>query len=186
MAITSIEQSRSRNRTTVTVTSDLAGSVWYFWYRDGAYIARTASPVYTFGVEPGEQLRVEVIDTNDPDMDPIKAAPAGYPARRTLYWVRTTATDVDFYRVEQKEGAGDWTSIGRVYHSEARWVYSLLTGVLTDLASYQFRVVPVDRAGNDGTPVTLDAETVVRSPDAPDFTASYDGGTQRITFAEDS
>ncbi len=76
-----------------------------------------------------------------------------------------------------------WETIGIVPHDEAQWVYSLLSPRLDDLADAEFRVVPVDKAGNDGTALALSAERIVRTPDAPDFTATFDSGTTKITFA---
>jgi hypothetical protein len=183
MAITSYQQQRFGTLTIVTVTSDLSGTIYYHWYIDGAFIASTQSPMRSFTLETGDQIRIEVKDTNDADYDPIANAPDGYPARRTIWWIRSTDDDVVSYRVEQKKGAGDWTSIGIVQRNGEAWTYSLLSPRLDDLNAYQWRVIPVDVAGNDGTARTVDAEDVVRTSDAPDFTISFDSGTAKVTFA---
>lgn len=167
---------------TVTVTSDLSGTIYYHWYIDGAYIASTMSPAYSFYLAEDECVRVTCIDTNNASYDAIANAPAGYPARRSLWWVRSIDSDVSHYRVEQNKDAAGWTEIGIVHHDDTQWSYSFLTEPLTDLSSYQWRVYPVDAAGNDGTVITLGAETVVRTPDAPDFTISFDGDTDTVTY----
>lgn len=184
MAITSYQQQRFGTVIIVTVTSDLSGTIYYHWYIDGAFIASTQSPTRSFILEAGDQVRIEVNDTNDADYDPVANAPDGYPARRTIWWIRSTDDDVANYRVEQKKGEGDWTSIGIVRRNGATWAYSLLSPRLDDLSAYQWRVTPVDEAGNDGTAKTVQSEDVVRTPDAPDFTATFDSGTTKVTFAE--
>lgn len=183
MAITAYNQTRQGNVTIVTVTSGLGGTVYYHWYIDGAFVATTLTPTRSFVLEVGEQVRIEVNDTTDPDYDPFANAPAGWPARRTLWWIRSTDADVRQYRVEQKKGAGSWATIGIIQANAVDWAYSLLSPCLDDLASYTWQVIPVDTAGNDGTALTIGPELVVRTPDAPEFTVSFDEGTTRVTFA---
>lgn len=185
MGITSTTAVRVENVTTITVVSDLAGSgtVYYHWYQDGAWLGRTTSPTRSIYLDAEAQARIEVIDTVDPDFDGAAAAPAGYPAVRTLWWTASLATDIDHYRVEQQEGAGgDWESIGVVHHVAGQWTYRQLSPRLTDLTEYTWRIVPVDRAGNDGTPTTIGPELVVRTPDAPDFDATFDPETLCVSF----
>ena len=183
MAITAYTMTRFGTTTTVEVTSDLSGTIFYHWYADGAYLGMTTTPARTFALEYDEMIRVECQDTTDADYDPIANAPDGWPARRSIFWTRSTDTDAAGYRVEQKAGAGDWTEIGRIHQNATAWSFAVLSPRLTDLTVYQWRVVPMDAAGNDGTPITLDAETVVRTPDAPDFEFTYDEDTDQITFA---
>lgn len=185
MTITAYSQTYVAGVTTVTVTSSLAGTVYFHWYADGTYLGATEGPSRSFFVEEGEQLRVEVVDTTDADFDPVAGAPAAYPARRTLWWCRSIDADVDHYRIEEQVDGGDWSTIGLVPHDDATWQYELVTERLDDLADYAWRVVPVDRAGNDGTAIALRTERVVRTPDAPDFTATFDPDTTRVTFTED-
>lgn len=167
----------------VTVTSDLAGTVYFHWYVDGAFAGVTTAAARTFHVAAGGQARIDVFDAAEPVADPFAAAPAAYPRHRTVWWVRSLATDVAWYRVDEQQDGGDWAAIARVPHDEATWSYHVLTDRLTDLASYAWRVVPVDAAGNDGTPVAADALTVVGRPDAPNVTVAFDDDTQKATFA---
>lgn len=183
MAITAYSSVRHGNATTVTVTSDLSGTIYYHWYSDGAYIASTTSASRSFLYDTDDQSRITVQDTNDADYDPIANAPVGYPAKRTVTWIRSIDSDVARYRIEQQLGAGSWAVIGLVQHVATTWQYELLTPRLDDLGVYTWRMIPVDAAGNDGTARTLDAETIVRTPDAPRFTIAFDGGTTKVTFA---
>jgi len=182
MSITAIDTTRFGNVTTVTATSDLGGSPYFHWYVDGAWVGVSLTGSWDFYLPLGDSARIDVIDTADADFDPVAGAPAGWPARRTLWWIRSLATDCDHYRVEQKKGAGEWSTAGIVHHDPNRWEYFILTDRLDDLSDYTWRVVPVDLAGNDGTPTTIGPETIVRTPDAPNFTISFDSGTTKVTF----
>jgi len=183
MTITNYQITRLGVTVSVTATSDLEGDVWYHWYLDGLYQGVTTSPTRRFVLE-GEQARVEVVDTNDAAFDPYADPPESFPARRTVWWVRSLDSDVDHYRVEEKEGSGAWTTLGIVQHDASKWSYELVTGRLTDLTDYEWRVIPVSKVGNDGSPVELAAERIVRTPDAPAFTIAYDADTDEVTFAE--
>lgn len=173
---------RLGNVTEVTVTTQLLEAVTYHWYLDGVYMGATTGPTFSFFVEDDEQAVIEVIDDPGNDFDPILQAPAHYPARYTLWWIRSLDSDVDHYRVEQNKDAGGWETLELVPHDDDRWDYWVLTGRLTDLSTYQWRVYPVDAAGNDGTVLTLQGGKCVRTPDAVNFTATFDDGTTKITF----
>jgi len=184
MSITNYQTTQIGDAVLVKVTSDLVGTVYYHWYLDGIHQGSTTAPEWTFSVAPGEQARVEVIDTLDPGFDAIAGAPASYSARRTIYWVASLAADVEAYRVEQQAEGGDWESLGLILATPGQWTYWTLSPRLDDLTEYTWRIVPIDLAGNDGSPVVIDEELVVRTPDAPFFTAAFDADTQRVTFTE--
>lgn len=179
--ITGYTTTRTGTVTLVTVTSDLTGTIWYHWYLDGAWIGYTLSGARTFAPAPGERIRVDVVDTNDPDFDALAAPPAGYPARRTLWWVRSVAAGVARYRIQQKKGAGSWVTIAEIPATDA-WHYQHTTDRLDDLASYTWRITPLDSVGNGGTALEFGPETIVRVPDAPDFTIAWDADDMTITF----
>ena len=168
---------------TVTVISNLSGTVYFHWYADGAWLGVTTSNSRTFHLETGDQLRLDVLDTTDPDFDPIANAPAGWPARRTLYWVRSTDADVAAYKIEQQREAAAFTTIGRVIADATSWTYDFLTPRLDDLTNYTWRITPIDAAGNLGTAITIGPEKIVRTPDAPRFTVTWNSGTFKMTFA---
>jgi len=181
--ITAYNAERDGNFTTVTVISDLGGTIYYHWYCDGALLCSTQAPSHTFWLPAAEQSRIEVLDTNDPDFDAVANAPAGYPARKTLWWIRSPAEDVLHYRVEQKQDAGAWAQIAELPAVAGQWDYTLITDRLTDLAEYTWRVVAVDELGNESTAAVIGPERIVRIPDAVEFEIAFDPETTRVTFA---
>ena len=209
MTITAYQQTRAGQTTLVTVTSDLVGAVTYYWYFDGVYLGKSASPSRSLHLREGDQGRVEVLDSQDPDFDPLSEGPADWPARRTIHWTASIDPSVAAYRVDQREAsgrpgpaaiggfvgllawllawkslAGPWVPIAVVPHDPLRWSYAITTGRLIDLVEYAWRVVPLDAAGNEGTAAVIGPEKIVRTPDAPDFTAAFDAETGKITFTE--
>jgi hypothetical protein len=185
MAITGYDITRAGRIVYVTVTSDLSGTVYYHWYLDGSWVAYTVEPTYVFVLETDSQAEIICQDTNDAAYDYVANAPAGWPATKTLFWTASTSTDVDHYRVEQKKDSDAWVELGTV-DDDGSWSYQYETPTLEDLASYQWKITPVDTAGNDGTAVTLGPETVVRRPDGPRYEIAYSAGTQRVSYSEAS
>lgn len=177
-------QRRHGNVSTVTVTSSLSGNVWYHWYLDGVWQAVSTAAQYSFVIAPGEQAHIECIPTNDPGFDYVANAPDTPAARVVLWWIRSTDTDIKEYKVEQQKDAGDWSTIATVAYQAGAWDYRITSPRLDDLADYAWRVSSVDAAGNVGSATSLAARTIVRMPEAPDFTATFDDGTTKITFAE--
>jgi hypothetical protein len=191
VAIVSETATREGTVTVVRVTSDLTPPVYFFWYVDGAYVgsttgAGTATSVRGFGLPPDDQVRIDVLDSTDPAFDALAAAPDGYPARRTLTWIRSIDAETAVYRVEQQREAEGYEEIGYVGADAATWQYQLLSPRLDDLTTYDWRVIPVDASGVDGTPIAIGPESIVRRPDAPEFTvtAAATGGGAEITFTE--
>lgn len=183
MAILSYSQTRIANVTEVAVVSDLSGTIYYHWYLDGAYVGMSQGASRAFALLAGEQARIDCVDSNDADFDAIVNAPDGWPARRTFWWIRSMATDVDHYRVEIKRGlAGGYVAIGTVKHESDRWAYSLLSPRLDDGWAYDYRIHVIDTAGN-ALSHPLNGESIVRRPDAPAFSATFDDQTSRVTFA---
>ena len=168
--------------TQVAVASSLPGVVWYCWYFDGAYAGKTAGPTKTFRVAAGGQFRLSVLATDQADFDPVQNAPDGFPSRWTLWWVRSLAVDAARYKIEQKEGDGDWTLLAQIAARPGQWDYTLLTERLKDLTAYTWRVTPIDAAGNEGTPLVIGPETIVRWPDAPAFTAQFNPQGRTVSF----
>jgi hypothetical protein len=177
---------RNGDHITVTVWSNLdtTRTIFYHWYLDGAYVGQSTTPSRTIYAPPGTQVGVEVHDTVDPAYDPIANAPGQHAPRRTLWWVRTVGEDPGSYRVEQQQDGGAWSTIAEIPADPTAWQYFVTTERLEDLASYAWRVTAIDLAGNAGTPLAIDAETVVRTPDGPIWGYTFDDGTQRITISE--
>jgi hypothetical protein len=180
--ITTINQNRSQNITEVRAASDLSGTVFYHWYSDGNYLGVTAEGKKAFFLSPGSQSRVSVVDTTDPEFDPVANNPGGFPSRKKLFWLRSFETIAE-YRIEQKIGEGSWTTLAKVPHDSKKWMHEFLTQPLKDLTVYTWRVFPVDAAGKAGDPVVIGPETIVRMPDAPKFSAVFDPETLTVTIA---
>lgn len=183
MAITSYIPSRVGNVTTVTVVSDLTAPVWFYWYVDGSFAGSSTSNSRAFILAPEDQVEIIAVDSNDPDEDPLDIAPEGFPARRTLAWTRSIDPDVVEYLVEQQINGGAYAQIGLVNAVAGQWLYEFTTPRLIDLATYNWKVTPYDIAGDAGSNLTLIAtEKVVRTPDAPQYTATFNDTPDTVTF----
>lgn len=179
MAIVSTTQTRQLGVTIVTVLTDLTGVVYYHWYIDGAYLGQTLAGQRSFQLQEDEQVRIEVQDTTDADFDAIANAPKGYPARRTIHWIRSWDEQFASYRISQIGG----TTFDIGTKKQDVWEHEILTPRLTDLTVHGWNIYAVDRAGNEDVPAGTDALTVVRTPDAPNWNFTFDAGTDRVTFA---
>jgi len=171
---------RIGDATRVTATSALTGTVYFLWYVDGAYVATTKTGVRDFTLAAGDQARVEVLATTDPAFDPIANAPTEWSARRSLWWCRSLATNVDHYTVEQAIGSGPFAVAAVVTQTPEAWALGWLSARLADLTTYTWKVTPYDRAGNRGASRLFGPELVVRRPDGPRFTASV--AAAHVTF----
>ena len=191
MAITGYTQTRAGNITRVTVTSDLSppagGVIYYHWYLDGGYqgVTRSSSTTSskTFMLDQSEHVRIVCQDSLDANYDAIANAPVGYPARRTIEWVRSVDPAVARYLVTQIVGV-DIDQVANLPALSGRWQYRFVTPPLADLTSYTWRIAGYDAAGNAGNWKQVGAEKIVHTPNAPRFTVSFDAGTTRVTFAE--
>lgn len=181
MAILSMSQSRAGDILTVVAVSDLVSPTFH-WYLDGSYVGSSVSGSKAFQIAPGEQARIDVVDSIDAVFDPIADGPILYPSRLTLEWVRSMDDDTAWYEIAQTVNFGASTVIGRVRH-DGRWSYRFTTARLIDLAVYQFSVTPIDRIGNVGPPLFNVSRTVVRHPDAPIYTAAYNAGNVIVEAA---
>jgi len=166
----------------VTFAGSLPPPAFYHWYLDGVHVGVTTAPTRQFQIVEGDQARVEVVETADPDFDPYQNPPAAYPARKTLWWARSTDAETAAYRIERQADGGDWTPLATLPAVAGAWSYSWISERLADLTNYAWRVVPLDALGNAGEPLELDAERLVRTPDAPLFAADFDPATRRVTF----
>jgi hypothetical protein len=169
---------------TVSVTTNLSGLLFFHWYVDGTWVGMTGTNQHSFVTLPGEQVSIECIPTQDPDFDFLASAPAVTSRRETLWWIRSADSDVAAYKVEQQKDAGSWLTIATVDSVVNQWEYQLTTPQLDDLGDYVWRVSAVDAAGTVGPSAVLNTKTIVRTPDAPEFTATFDSGTLRVAFAE--
>jgi hypothetical protein len=177
-------QTRHGNVSTVTITTNLSGLVYYHWYLDGVWVGGTTTNQFSFVVATGEQARIECVPTQDPYFDYVSYGPTVPAARVVLWWIRSADSDVREYKIEQQKDGGSWSTIATVPYAAGAWDYQITSPRLDDLGSYAWRVTPVDAVGNEGSASSLAARTIVRVPDAPDFAIAFDDGTTKVTFSE--
>lgn len=170
MAITSVAYTQSGPGTFVfTYASNLADPTFYIWV-NGDLVAETLETSYEVSVPIGDQLQFDVFD--DPDDEPTDY----YPTRLTLRWEGRDGANT--YRVDQYTG-GQWVAKSIHPHRVSN-LYHYVTGVLDDVTTYQFRVVPIDAEGRSGTALSFTAE-MVRYPDEPAQTMTFTAGELVIT-----
>lgn len=180
MTISSLTYQRSGTVTRAIATSTLVGAL-FVWFLDGSWVGTTGTGTKDFVLQVGDFVRLEVIDTTNPAFDVVANAPAGFPARRSLWWVRSSDADVDRYLVEQSKDGGAYAAVAIVPQTVDAWALGWRSGRLVDLSSYAWRITPFDVAGNAGTPLVIGPETIVRRPDPPAFVVTAAGG--HVTFA---
>jgi hypothetical protein len=98
--------------------------------------------------------------------------------------VRSIYAGSTHYEIVQSKDGGAFTTIARIAHDPRRWSYSWRTAVLDDLSLYAWIVYSYEENGNQGHNKGITGETIVRTPDAPQFTMTLDEGTGKVTFAE--
>ena len=178
-----VSRSRFGSVTVLTVAGRFAGRVFYHWWVDGEYGGRSASPTFGVHLPAADFARVDIIETLDPDFDPVAGAPAMFGPRKVIRWLRSLDPVAQRYRVDQSRAGAAFAEIGMVFPAGRNtWEFSVTSPRLDDLVAYSWRVVPISRAGNEGASLAFPAETIVRTPDAPDYTATYSDGTARVTF----
>jgi len=160
-----------------TVTA--AGDYYCYWFVDGDYAGRTASPELT--LPGGRALSVELLVHRRPDMEPSLWARAPRCRRETLGWIKS-ADPVDHYRLEYALGVSPvtWIEFGRVT-SDGRWYYDFTGPPVPDLTWVTYRVTPV---WNEvaGTPSEWAPRYIVGIPDGPGWAATYSAVSGRVTI----
>ena len=154
----------------ITWSSDLSDPTFYV-YRDGRLIATTALTSLVFTIAAGESPVIEVFD------DAATLPSTAFPGRVTLAWYAIAA--VDHYRIDEYV-ASVWTQRRRI-RDDGSGYFRWRSRFLKDVTSHQFRVVPVGTNGNAGTATSFTV-LMVRHPDPPNLTTSYDSGTRQLTF----
>ncbi|QDU61230.1 hypothetical protein Pan216_20840 [Planctomycetes bacterium Pan216] len=130
----------------------------------------------TVTVEPGTVPFFEILDRAGQRPQPA------FPGRLTLAW--QAVTGATRYRVDEYVDS-EWTE-RQTIASTGETSYTWVSRWLEDSASHQFRVVPLDNAGNEGSAQTF-AALMVRHPDAPNVTYTYNGSaTPTLTITEAS
>lgn len=141
----------------------------YYRYINGELVDSTTAEFFEVTIEPGETIQFSVFD------DPDDVPPTAYCGRVRLQW--RTVDGATEYLIQHYEG-GAWVTKGTVEDEQGATDLSYLTGMQDDDTVHQFQIVPV--GVNEGTPRTISI-LVVRHPDAPDASYSYNGLTGVVT-----
>jgi hypothetical protein len=159
MAVTLISQKQlSANSWSITFDSSLPNPTFYI-YQNGLLLQTTQAKTATFNVSAGAKLLVEILD--DANQRPSFV----YSGVALLGWYATANTAS--YRIEEWTGSA-WVVIDTLPDIGSWWL-SWTTPYLPDCQSYQFRITPLGKNGNAGTPKIF-AGFMVRIPDAPSNT----------------
>lgn len=141
-------------------SSDAATPVTFRVYREGHKIATIRSPdgkgelIVSIGVS--EHPFFEVLDKD------CALAGIAFPGRLTVHWQESTGADK--YRVEELI-SGVWTLRAEI-RDDGLGAFSWISRWLEDVTNHQFRVIPVDSTGNQGSALSF-AALMVRHPDVP-------------------
>jgi len=175
MAVTFAEPSYLAPGQWLISWSSSFGAGAHFWIYLNGELVEEDTPTTSMVVAmttPGDLTELEVLDAAPESLDPA------YPSRAHLGWYGVDGAAS--YRVEEYVGAA-WTE-RKPLNAEDADFFVFRTRVLEDSTVHQWRVVPVGANGNEGTPLTW-SFLMVRRPDPPDVTFSYDEGTGEVTVA---
>lgn len=150
------------------------GAAPYSVYLDGLLVAVTSQTWWDVTVGAGQVAQFEVIDDGS-DPEP------GYPGWLTLQW--PAVEDAEEYWVQEYADSA-WATRGVITRSGASW-YRWETDYLDDESTAQWRVVPYAEGEIAGTPLAWSA-AMVRLPDVPQVSYSYDNSTATVTISESS
>ena len=140
-------------------------------YRDSVLIKTTTQTQETFQVVKGESLLIEI-------RDDLSTPSLAYPGQLTLSWLATPATEK--YKIEELVSSV-WTLRAEITH-QGQGSFKWVSRFLEDVTTHQFRITPVGKNGNEGTPKNF-SSLMVRHPDVPAKNFGYDGSvTKTVTI----
>lgn len=144
----------------------------YYLYQDGQLIAVTQQAWRYVVVASSERFLFEVLD--DAEATPT----VGYPGRVNVTW--TSVEGAYGYSVQEYVDGG-WPQRQKIKDNGEAW-FSFQSRYLEDVTTHQFRVVPEFGEGIEGRPLNFTV-LMVRRPDGPDLTYTYDDETHKVTIA---
>lgn len=144
----------------------------YYVYLDATLAAVVNRTWHQFTIGEGEQVQVEVCDS-------VSDVPAtAYPGNALITWQRDS--EAATYLIQQYV-TGSWTTLRTIPDLGIPY-FQYRSEFLTDCTSHQFRIVPVSASGIQGTPKEFTFQ-MVRYPDAPEATFTYDADTNLLAIA---
>lgn len=147
-----------------TFTSDLTDPIFYI-YVNGEYVTQTRETFYDLTIGVNTQAQFDVLDV----VDDLPAE--FFPGVMHLRWDGTP--DSTSFRVEQYV-VDEWVA-KQVIIADDRRVFHYTSELLDDSEVHQFRIVPIDDQGRDGTILEFEAE-MCRYPDEPSQAMNVTGG----------
>ncbi len=155
----------------LTFSSDLSEPT-FFIYRDGVLWNTTQNTEINVYIDAEETPVFDIFDSAN-DVPGL-----AFPGRAVLNWDATIATKE--YRIEEFVAAV-W-KLRQVIKDNGQGYFRFQSRWLEDVTSHQFRVIAVGENGNDSIARTLTV-FMVRNPDPPRVTFSYDGaGPKTVTM----
>jgi hypothetical protein len=156
--------------------SDVTAPVTLRMFQNGIKVGEYESLdgyfAFTVNIMPGDSDSFEVLDKS------CSIPALAFPGRATLNW--RAKTDANKYRIEEYVSAA-WTERITI-NSNGSGSYVWTSRYLEDVTTHQFRIIPIDASGNDGTALTF-SMYLARVPDVPLVTYTYDSGTGKVTIA---
>jgi len=158
-------------------TSDAATPVPFRVFVGGVLAQELSSPdgagEVFLTIAVGDFPYVEVLD--DDDLTPAIA----FPGRFDVHWPAVAGAAQ--YRVEEYV-ASTWT-LRDLVPDDGSAAYTWRSRWLEDDTAHYFRVIPVDSASNEGSVIAFSG-LMVRHPDPPEVTYTYDGAiAETVTIA---
>lgn len=154
----------------------------YHVYVGGRYYDVTSETEIVIQVQIEGRVDVQVFiaglgNSNDNFAIDVASIPGN---RAKLTWTASSSSDLDKYIIHWDQAASDFIAIGESGKDEAEFV----TGFPLFDGTHQFRVDPVDEAGNQLESGSIQSIVISQFPAAPSlFTMSnYDSGTNIATF----
>lgn len=171
---------------TITGVTKIGSVAWKFaWTGTAPYTLVLRGKVIAEGLsdtswtlQEGNSYRpppLEVLDANDTDPAPSQV----YPPWLALQWRGTSAAQ--YYRVDRRI-SGVWTAQPPLVQETGRGYYRWDTAAQDDDTAQIWRVVAVDRRGYESMVREVNW-AVVRHPEPPNLSLSYDSGTNQITVS---
>ncbi len=158
-------------------TSDETTPVPFRVYIDGqevgAFDSADGSGSFVVTAGSGESVFIEVLDKA------CSVPSIAFSGRMRINWQAVVGAST--YRVEEFVAAV-WTA-RQTITDRGEGAFEFVTRFLEDVTTHQFRVIPIDAAGNEGTAISF-TSLMVRHPTPPSVSYVYNGaGTPTVTIS---
>jgi hypothetical protein len=174
----------------LTAISHIGTNAWQYEYTGTApfeiqekgrtRLSEITSTIYQVSNSDDEEPPVyEIFDSTE---TPANSQGKLHPTFARLQWRgnMSVSDNTSHYRIEQYISS-TWTVVQRLANFGLRY-YSYESEALDDNTTHQFRIIPVDSQENDGPALQFDID-MVRNPDVPSISTSYDSGTGDLTVS---